>query len=221
MGSEFSSGEGNEDEGHGGHEEAEDDVPGGFYPRFACGEAVRVDVSDSFVAEDKRDVGQRVEDGVGHCGEQRQGAGCDGAVELQDGKADIRCEGAVHGDFELKLCAVLGFTGFADVFVDGLEEAVDLGVLGFVEGGDSRGWGLPREVHRVAIRRSMALPCCVGSDAIELGLRFEAPAKMKRVSGGGIAGCLRFRVDCGCGAMARDGVSGRLFDRRRFSFAIV
>ena len=66
---EFLDGEGDEDKGDGRHEEAEDDVSGGFYARFAGGEAVRIDVGDCFVAEDEGDIGERIEDGVGHGGE--------------------------------------------------------------------------------------------------------------------------------------------------------
>lgn len=182
---------------------------------------MRVDVSDSFVAQNKRDVGQRVEDGVGHCGEQRQGAGCDGAVELQDGEADIRCEGAIYGNLVFELCAVLGFAGFADVFMDGLEETLDLRVLGFVEGGDCRGRRLASEVYRVTVRRGMAFACCVGCDALELGLRFEAPTQVKGVSRGGVARRLRLGVEGRCGSVAGDGLGGRLFDGGRFPFTIV
>ena len=67
---EFEEGEHDDDEGDGGHEEAEDDVAGCFDAGFAGGEAPRVDVADGAVADHEGDVGEGVEDCVGHGGEE-------------------------------------------------------------------------------------------------------------------------------------------------------
>lgn len=67
---EFHGGEDDEDEGDGGHEEAEDDVAGGFDAGLAGGETAGVDSLDRAVAGDEGEVGHWVEDGVGHGGEE-------------------------------------------------------------------------------------------------------------------------------------------------------
>ena len=72
-GFEFDEGEYDDDEGDGGHEEAEDDVAGGFDAGFARGEAARVDMADGAVADDEGDIGEGVEDCVGHGGEEGEG----------------------------------------------------------------------------------------------------------------------------------------------------
>ncbi len=81
--------EGDEDEGDGGHEEAEDDVAGRFDASLTGGELARVNFGDRLVAEQESEVGSRVEDGVGHGGEQRERAGGDGAVDLENGEDHV------------------------------------------------------------------------------------------------------------------------------------
>jgi len=67
-------GEGDEDEGDGGHEEAEGYVSCCFDASFAGGVLSAVDAGDGAVAEEEHDVGERVEDGVGHGGEEGERA---------------------------------------------------------------------------------------------------------------------------------------------------
>ena len=93
---------------------------------------------------------------------------------MEDGETYVGCEGAVDCDFIFELCGCLRVPRFSDVFVDGFEEAFDLRVLGFVEGGDSRGGGLACEVHRITVCGRMAFASCVGGDTVELSLGFEA-----------------------------------------------
>ena len=56
-GFEFEEGKHDDDEGDGGHEEAEDDVAGCFDAGFARGEAAGVDVADGAVADHEGYVG--------------------------------------------------------------------------------------------------------------------------------------------------------------------
>lgn len=63
-----------DDEGDSAHEEAEDDVARRLDARLAGREATRIDAVDGATCEDECEIGQRIEDGVGHCGEDRQRA---------------------------------------------------------------------------------------------------------------------------------------------------
>ena len=60
--SEFLGGEGDQEDGDGGHEEAEAYVAGGFYPCFAGWVFAGIDAGDGAVADDEHDVGTWVED---------------------------------------------------------------------------------------------------------------------------------------------------------------
>jgi hypothetical protein len=73
----------NDDDGHGDHERAETEVARGFDARLAAGEFTAVDARDGAVAHDQGEVGERVEERVGHGGEEREGLGGDCGVELQ------------------------------------------------------------------------------------------------------------------------------------------
>ena len=133
-GFEFDEGEGDDDEGDGGHEEAEDDVAGGFDAGFAGGEAAGVDVADGAVADDEGDVGEGVEDGVGHGGEEGEGgAGGDGGVGLEYGEEEVGGEGAADGDLVFEVVGAGEDFGVVDVVVDWFEPFLDVGVLCFVE----------------------------------------------------------------------------------------
>ena len=124
-GEEAADGEGDEEEGDGGHQEAEDDVAGGFDAGFAGGEFARVHFGDGAVAEEEGEVGGWVEDGVGHGGEEGEGAGSYGRVGLEDGEEEVGGEGAVDGDLVAEVVGAVGFFGLTDVFVDGFEEPLD------------------------------------------------------------------------------------------------
>jgi len=127
-------GEGDEDEGDGRHEEAEGDVSCGFDAGFAGGVFAAVDAGDGAVAEEQHDVGERVEDCVGHGGEEGEGARRDGGIHLQRGEHDVGGERAIDGDLVTQGVAFLGLAGVGDVGVDWLEEALDLVVLLCVKG---------------------------------------------------------------------------------------
>ena len=161
---EISNGEGDQDERNGGHEEAEDDVASGLDARFTCGVLARIDSRDGFVAQDECKVRHWVEDCVGHCCEEGERAGGDGAVYLEDGEDDVGNEGAIDGDLEFELVCIVDFSRLADMFVDGAEEALDLTVLGFVETGQFAGWYFASEDERIV---SITLARGVGSDEVQ------------------------------------------------------
>lgn len=126
-------GEGDEDEGDGGHEEAEADVACCFNAGFPGGELAGVDAVDGLVAEEEGEVGAGVEDGVGHGGEEREGTRGDGGVELEDGEDDVGGERAVDGDAVAEGIVAVELARGADVFLDGFEHALDVLVLRLVE----------------------------------------------------------------------------------------
>lgn len=122
-----------EDEGDGGHEEAEDDVARRLDAGFARGELARVDPPHGAVAQHQRDVGQRVEDGVRHGREQGQGARVRRGEKLQAGEQDVGGEGAPHRDLVLQLVIAVELLCEPDMLVHGAEPALDVVVLGFVK----------------------------------------------------------------------------------------
>ena len=81
--------EGDEDERNRAHDEAEGNVADGFEACFAGWEAAWVDSRDSPIGEDECHIAERVEDGVGHSGEEGEGARGDSSVELETGKNNI------------------------------------------------------------------------------------------------------------------------------------
>ena len=131
---EFEQGEHDDDAGDGGHQEAEDDVAGGFDAGFARREAAGVDAANGAIAGDEGDIGEGVEDGVGHGGEEGEGAaGGYGGVDLEDGEDEVGGEGAADGDLVFEVVLAVEFFGGADMLVDGLEPAVDAFILVFIE----------------------------------------------------------------------------------------
>ena len=165
-----------ENEGHGSHEEAEHDVAGRLDARLARGEAARVDARDGAVGDDERDVGQRVEDGVRHGRPERQRAGRDGRVELQRRQHDVGGERALHRDLDAQLVRAQRLARVAHVLVDGLEEALDVGVLALVE------LLQPARLRRPPVERerpaAVALARRVGPDRAELRRRLEARGEL-------------------------------------------
>lgn len=179
-GFEFDEGEGDDDEGDGGHEEAEDDVAGGFDAGFAGGEAAGVDVADGAVADDEGDVGEGVEDGVGHGGEEGEGgAGGDGGVGLEHGEEEVGGEGAADGDLVFELVGAGEDFGVVDVVVDWLEPFLDIGVLRFVEVLELFGFmgGFVEGEGTVAVAFSGG----VGADEVDFAVGFDHSGKSIRI----------------------------------------
>lgn len=130
---ELLAGEGDQDERHGGHQEAKHDVADGFEAGLARGEPAGVDALDGAIGDDEGDVGHGVEDGVGHGGKQREGAGRDCAVQLERAQHDVGDEGTPDSDLVLHLVLALLLLGVGDVFLDGLEQPLNGFVLAVVE----------------------------------------------------------------------------------------
>jgi hypothetical protein len=129
----FADGLDNDDDRDGDHQGAETQVPGCFDARFAAWEFAPINSSNGAIAQDQREVGQWVEEGVGHGSEQGQRFGADGGVELQDGEDDVGNKGTNDGDFVLEVVRIALFFCSAAVVIDGLEEALNVLVLGLVE----------------------------------------------------------------------------------------
>ena len=181
-GAEFDEGEGDDDEGDGGHEEAEDDVAGCFDTRFAGGEAPGVDVADGAVADHEGEVGERVEDGVGHGGEEGEGgAGGDGGVGLENGEEEVGGEGAADGDLVFEVVGAGKDFGVVDVVVDWFEPFLDVGVLRFVEVLELFGFvgGFVEGEGTVAV----AFAGGVGADEVDLAVCFDPGGKAIRIVG--------------------------------------
>ena len=91
-------------------------------------------MADGAVADYECDVGEGVEDGVGHGGEEGEGgAGGDGGVGLEDGEEDVGGEGAANGDLVSEVVGAGEDFGVVDVVVDWFEPFLDVGILGLVE----------------------------------------------------------------------------------------
>lgn len=63
-----------EDETDGNHEETKNNVAGVFNAGFSSGEFAGIDLLNGLVRQDEGEVGKRVEDGICHGSEERQGA---------------------------------------------------------------------------------------------------------------------------------------------------
>ena len=127
-------GKDDDDPGDGGHEEAEDDISRRFDPSFARGESSGIDPLDGAIADDEGDVGQGIEDGVGHGGEQRKRRTCRyGGISLDDSKEQIGSERASDGDLVFEMVGALEYLGEPDMLVDGLEPFLDVLILVLVE----------------------------------------------------------------------------------------
>ena len=177
---EFEEGEDDDDEGDGGHEEAEDDVAGCFDAGFSRGKAARVDVADGTVADHEGDVGEGVEDGVGHGSEEGEGgAGGDGGVGLEHGEEEVGGEGAADGDLVFEMVGAGEDFGIVDVVVDWFEPFLDVGVLRFVEVLELFGFvgGFVEGEGAVAVAFSGG----VGSDEVDFAVGFDLGGKLERI----------------------------------------
>ena len=164
---EVAEGEGDEDEGDGGHEEAEDDVAGGFDAGLAGGEPARVDFRDRLVAEQEGQVGSRVEDGVGHGGEERKRAGSDGAVDLKDGEDNIGGEGTIDSNLVPEMIGRVDFSCLTDVLVDRCQEPFDVLILSLIKALELVGSLLTSKDKWV---EDISLAARIGGDQVDLGL---------------------------------------------------
>lgn len=167
------------------HEEGEDDVARRRDARLARRKAARIHLLDGAVAEQQHDVGERVEDGVGHGGEEGEGPRADGAVQLQARQHDVGGERAAHRDLVLEVGAVALVAGLLLVRVDGLEEGADAGVLLLVVPADralARD-GLPGADGDEPVAGA-PLARHVGADGLDLVVRLELFLEPKRVRAG-------------------------------------
>lgn len=125
--------ESNDDERHGRHDEAEGNVSDRLETGLSRGEPAGVHALDGAVGQDERYVAQGVEDGVGHGGEEREGAGRNGGVELEGCQQDVGYQRPPHGDLELEVVLALLLLGLGAVLLDALEHALNRLVLRLVE----------------------------------------------------------------------------------------
>jgi len=190
--------EGDQDQRHGDHDEAEADVAGRLDAGLARGELARVHAVDGLVADEEGQVGQGVEDGIGHGGEQGQRAGRDGAVHLHDGQDHVGREAAVHGDLVLELVLVVELPGRPDVLLHGLEHPPDVLILRLVEVLQLLGRGGGPHVVLEERRRTPApLPRRVGLDLLDLMGGLDLGRELERVV---LAGVPRRRLPLLVGA---------------------
>lgn len=125
----FEDRKGYENERHGGHDEAENNVSGRLDAGLSRREFPRVNAADGAIAHDESDVGQRIKDGVGHGGEERKRARGGRAIDLEDNKDEIGDERALDRDLDLELIFVVKFTSQADVLVYWAKPSLDAGIL--------------------------------------------------------------------------------------------
>ena len=131
---EFHEGKDDDDPRDGGHEEAEDNVAGGFDASFPRGKATGIDVSDRTIANDEGDVGQRVEDGVRHGGEEgERTSGGDGSVCLENGEEQIGGERTFYRYLVFQVVFTFEDFGLSNVFVHWLQPFFNILVLVLVE----------------------------------------------------------------------------------------
>lgn len=129
----FADGFDDDDDADGDHQRAETQIARGFNARLAAGEFPRIDLGDCAVAHDQREVGQRIEQRVGHGRKQRQRLGTDRRIQLQDGKNDVRREGSHDRDLVFQMVCIALFFGCTPVVVDRLQQALNVLVLRLVE----------------------------------------------------------------------------------------
>jgi hypothetical protein len=149
----------NDDDGNRDHEEAEEDIASRLDAGFAGGELAGVDALYGATAENQGQIGQRVEERVGHGGEQRQRQRGHGGVQLQRCEDDIGDEASDDGNPVFQVVCALLVLGLAAMVVDGLEQALDVLILRLVEL-----LHLPRRVRFFVQRygtEAVALPGCV------------------------------------------------------------
>ena len=132
------------------------------------------------MADHEGDVGEGVEDCVGHGGEEGEGAaGGDGGVGLEHGEEEIGGKGAADGDLVFELVGAGEDFGVVDVVVDRFEPFLDVGVLGFVEVLELFGFvgGFVEGEGTVAVAFSGG----VGADEVDLAVGFDLGGKPKRI----------------------------------------
>lgn len=78
-----------EDQGNGDHQETERDVAGILNTSLARRKSSGIDPIDRSGAQDEGQITEGIEDGVRHCGEQRQRARSNGSVDLQNRQAAV------------------------------------------------------------------------------------------------------------------------------------
>ena len=139
-------------------------------------------MADGAVADYEGDVGERVEDGVGHGGEEgERGAGGDGGVGLKDGEEEVGGEGAAHGDLVFEMVGAGEDFGVVDVVVNWFEPFLDVGVLVLVEVLELFGFvgGFVEGEGAVAVAFSGG----VGADEVDFAVGFDLGGKLVRIVG--------------------------------------
>lgn len=168
-----------DDHGDGDHHEAEEDVPGVLDACLSAGELATVHAFDGTRRHDEGQVGQRVEERIGHGGEERQRLGRGGGVELQHGQEDVGSKAAHDGDAVLEVVGAFLLLCVAHMVVDGLEQPLDVLVLLLVELLElARARGLL--VQRDGAE-AVALPRRVGADLGEFLLGLERMGEVVRI----------------------------------------
>lgn len=199
--------EADEDQRDRRHQEREGDVAGGLEARLARREPARVHALHRPVRQDQHQIAKRIEDRVGHGGEERQGARRDGPVHLQDREHHVRRERPVHGDAVLELLLALLLRRVRPVLLHALEHALDRLVLRPVEGLDLPGVAAGAD-ERGGLG-GVSLTRRVGLDLVELLVRLEGRRQVERVAPATLARIPRLRLDVGhLGGVARHGVVG-------------
>ncbi|KAI6770813.1 hypothetical protein HG531_009668 [Fusarium graminearum] len=144
--------EGNDDEGHGNHEEAEYNIPYGLKTSLASRETSSIDTADGSRRQDEGEITKRVENRVGHGGEKRKRARRDGSEKLKDRQQNVGCQRTPNCNTKLELIITMLIASFVTMFLDRLEHAINCRILIFVEtlqltsfdlGTDVAGTGLP------------------------------------------------------------------------------
>lgn len=182
--SKFLRGKGNNNEGDGSHEKAKDYVADRLETGLAGGEATRINAANGPVGEDEGEVAERVEDGIGHGGEERQRTRRYGGVELQRGEDDIGGERAIDCDAKFKLVITGLLTGLGAVLLDRLEHALDGGVLVLVEAADLVGMATGAGQGGGDVTACVSLARRVGLDLVELSLALVRGREAVRIAAG-------------------------------------
>lgn len=184
----------NDNKGDCRHQKAEADVTSSLDPRLAGGELARVDAVNGLIAQQQGQIRHRVEDGVGHSSEQRQRAGRDRTIHLDNTQDNVGRETSIHGDFVFEAVFGIEFPRGADVLLDRLEHTLDGLVLRLVETAqlarDERLFALGARVshhlhHTWTV--GIALTSSVGFDLADFLFGFELRCKVERVSFGRVA----------------------------------
>lgn len=198
-----------EDQRNGDHQETERDVAGVLNTSLPRREPSWIDPIDRSGAQDEGKITEGIEDGVRHCGEQRQRARSNGSVDLQNRQAavglqesrrevsDMRLhrtgvankasaektydERSMHCDLILQALAILLLLGLAHVVIDGFQQPLDVLVLRFIE-------SFQLALLDAFLDGDAALARDVGADLAKLVGGFEAMTKTIGVVGLVVAG---------------------------------